>query len=49
MITCKNSIRVGYDRVEQVREGISGDELEGDFEDEGRTSCIQSELEYLRG
>ncbi len=26
-----NIIRVGYDRVEQVREGMSADELEEDF------------------
>ncbi len=43
----KNSIRVGKNRVEQVRERISGDELEGDLCEERLPSCIQSQLEYL--
>ncbi len=43
------SIRVGYDRVEQIREGVSGDGLEGNFWEEGLPSCIQSQLEYLHG
>ncbi len=30
-----NSIRVGYDRMEQVQEGVSGDGLEGNFWEEG--------------
>ncbi len=46
-ITYKNSIRVGYDKVEQIREGLSGDGLEGDFWEEGLPSCTQSQLRYL--
>ncbi len=40
-----NSIRVWYDRVQQVRERISEDGLEGDFWVDGQPSCIQSQLE----
>ncbi len=40
---------MGYDRVEQIREGISGDGLEGDFYEEGLPSGIQSQLECLHG
>ncbi len=29
-----NGIRVGYDRVEQIREGVYGDGLEGNFWEE---------------
>ncbi len=36
-----------YDKVEQVRGGISGDGLEEDFWEEGLLSCTQSQLEYL--
>ncbi len=41
--------RVGFDWVERIREGVSGDGLEGNFWEEGRPPCIQSELEYLHG
>ncbi len=34
-IITQNSTKVGYDRVEQVLEVISGDGLEGDFWEEG--------------
>ncbi len=44
-----NSIRVGYDRVEQIREGVSGHGLEGNFWEEGLPSCIQLKLECLHG
>ncbi len=44
-----NSIRVGYDRMEQIREGVSGDRLEGNFWEEGLPPCIQSQLECLHG
>ncbi len=40
---------MGYDRVEQIREGIWGDGLEGNFWEEGLPSCIQSKLERLHG
>ncbi len=42
-----NSIRMGYDRVEQIREGVSGDVLEGNVLEEGLPSCVQSKLECL--
>ncbi len=29
--SCSNILRVGYDRMEQIREGVSGDGLEGKF------------------
>ncbi len=44
-----NSIRVGYDRIEQIREGVSGDGLEGNFWEEGLPPYIQSQLECLHG
>ncbi len=34
----------GYDRVEQIQEGVSGDLWE-----EGLPSCVQSKLECLQG
>ncbi len=44
-----NSIRMGYDRVEQIREGVLGNGLEGNVCEEGRPPCIQSQLEGLHG
>ncbi len=44
-----NSIRVGYDRAEQIREGVSGDGLEGNFWEERLPPCIQSQLKCLHG
>ncbi len=44
-----NSIRVGYDRMEQIREGVSGDRLEGNFWEERLPPCIHSQLECLHG
>ncbi len=44
-----NSIRVGYDHVEQIREGVLGGGLEGKFWEEGLPPCIQSQLECLHG
>ncbi len=41
--------RVGYDRVEQIGEGVSGDGLEGNFWEEGLPPCIRSQLECLHG
>ncbi len=38
-----------YNRMEQIWEGISWDELEGTFREEGMTSGIHSKLEYLHG
>ncbi len=35
--------------MEQIREGISGDGLEGIFWEEGQPSCVQSKLEHLHG
>ncbi len=43
-----NSIRVGYDRVEQIQEGVSGDGSEN-FWEEGLPPCIQLQLECLHG
>ncbi len=43
----KNSIRVGYDRVEQFREVVSGDGLERNFLEEGLPTCIQAQFECL--
>ncbi len=40
---------MGYDRVEQIREGVLGDWLEGNIWEEGLPSCIQSKLECLHG
>ncbi len=40
---------MGYDRVEQIGEGVSGDGLEGNFWEEGLPPCIQSQLECLHG
>ncbi len=39
-----NSIRVGYNRVEQIREEVSGN-----FWEEELPPCIQSQLECLHG
>ncbi len=44
-----NSIRVGYDRVEQIREGVLWNGLEGNLWEEGLPPCIQSQLECLHG
>ncbi len=33
--------------MEQIREGVLGDGLEGDFWEEGLPSCVQSKLECL--
>ncbi len=44
-----NSIRVGYYKVEQIRKGVSGDGLTGNFWEEGLPSCIKSKLECLHG
>ncbi len=44
-----NSIRVACDRTEQIRGGVSRDELEGNFWEEGLPPCIQSQLECLHG
>ncbi len=33
--------------MEQIREGVSGDGLEGNFWEEALPSCIQSKLEWL--
>ncbi len=44
-----NSIRMGYDRVEQIREGVLGDGLEGNFWEEGLPSCVLSKLKCLHG
>ncbi len=35
-------IAQGWDRVEKVREGVSGDGSEGDFKEEGLPPCIQT-------
>ncbi len=40
---------MGYDRVEQIGEGVSGDGLEGKFWEKGLPPCIQSQLECLHG
>ncbi len=40
---------MGYDRVEQIWEGVSGDGLEGNFWEEGLPPCIQAQFEYLHG
>ncbi len=42
-----NSIRVGYYRMDQIREGVSGDGLGGNFWEEGLPPCIHSQLEFL--
>ncbi len=44
-----NSTRVGYDRVEQIRERVLGDGLEGNFWEEGLPSCVQSKFKCLHG
>ncbi len=44
-----NSIRVGYDRMDKVREGVSGDGLEENLWEERLPPCIQSQLECLHG
>ncbi len=44
-----NSTRVGYDRMEQIREGISEDGLEGNVLEEGPLPYIQSQLECPHG
>ncbi len=43
------SIKMGYDRVKQIREGVSGDGLERNFWEEGLPPCIQSQVECLHG
>ncbi len=35
--------------MEQIREGVLGDGLEGDFWEEGLLSCVQSKLECFHG
>ncbi len=35
--------------MQQIREGVWGDELEGNFWEEGLPPCIQSQLECLHG
>ncbi len=40
---------MGYDRVEQIWEGVLGDGLEGNFWEEGLPSCIQMKFECLNG
>ncbi len=40
---------MGYDGVEQIQKGVSGDGLEGNFWEEGLPPCIQSQLECLHG
>ncbi len=35
--------------MEQIREGVSGEGLEGNFWEERLPPCIQSQLEYLHG
>ncbi len=40
---------MGYDRVEQVWEGILGDGLEGNFWEERLPFCFQSKVECLHG
>ncbi len=47
--SCINIIRVGYDRMEQIRDGVSGYGLEENFWEEGLPPCIQSQLECLHG
>ncbi len=42
-----NSIRVGYDMMEQIREGASGGRIERNFWEEGLPPRIQSQLECL--
>ncbi len=42
-----NSIRVRYDRMEQIRDEVSGDGLEGAFQEEGLPLCIKLQLECL--
>ncbi len=42
-----NCIKVGYYRMEQIREGVSGDGLNGNFWEEGQPPCIQSQLVCL--
>ncbi len=44
-----NSIWVGYDRTEQIWEGVSGDGLDENFWEEGQPPCVQSQLECLHG
>ncbi len=43
----RNCIRVGYDRVEQFREGELVDGLEGNFWEEGLPPRKPSQLECL--
>ncbi len=40
---------MGYDRVEQIREGVLEDGLEGNFWEEGLPLCVQSRFECLHG
>ncbi len=38
---------MGYNRMEQIRKGVLGDGLEGNFREEGLPLCVQSRLECL--
>ncbi len=38
-----NNIRAGYYRMDQIREGVSGDGLGGNFWEEGLPPCIHSQ------
>ncbi len=40
---------MGYDRLEQIREGVLGDGLVGNFWEEGLPLCVQMKLECLHG
>ncbi len=40
---------MGYDRVEQLWEGVLGNGLEGNFWEEGLPLCVQSKFECLYG
>ncbi len=40
---------MGYDRLEQICEGVLGDGLEGNFWEEGLPLCVQSKFECLHG
>ncbi len=40
---------MGYDRVEQIREGVLEDGLQGNFREEGLPWCVQSKPECLHG
>ncbi len=40
---------MGYDGLEQIREGVSWDVSEGNFWEEGMPPCVQSQFESLHG